>query len=62
MLWRLESAGMESGKLADQSLGKTAIRVLTGPAYAKVKKAPKVETPEEAKALLVKVLPQCVTP
>lgn len=38
--------------------GKTAIRVLLGPAYAKVKKAPKVTTEEEATALLNKVLPQ----
>ena len=38
--------------------GKTAIRTLLGPAYAKVKKAPKVTDEAEAKELLNKALPQ----
>jgi len=39
-------------------IGKTAIRTILGPAYAKVKKAPKVADEEEAKALLSKILPK----
>jgi hypothetical protein len=38
--------------------GKTAIRTILGPQYAKVKKAPKVADEEEAKALLSKILPK----
>lgn len=39
-------------------IGKTAIRTMLGPQYAKVKKAPKVADEEEAKALLSKILPK----
>lgn len=39
-------------------IGKTAIRTILGPQYAKVKKAPKVTDEEEAKALLSKILPK----
>ncbi|KAK1924584.1 translocation protein Sec62-domain-containing protein [Papiliotrema laurentii] len=49
--------GILNGKRVDYFKGKTAIRTLLGPAYAKVKKAPKVTTEDEAKALLNKVLP-----
>lgn len=39
-------------------LGKTAIRTILGPQYAKIKKAPKVADEEEAKMLLSKILPK----
>lgn len=39
-------------------VGKTAIRTLLGPLYAKVKKGPKLADEEEAKALLSKILPK----
>jgi translocation protein SEC62 len=38
--------------------GKAAVKALLTPAFKKVKNAPKVETEEEAVALLLKVLPQ----
>jgi hypothetical protein len=45
--------------LADtDQIGKTAIRTILGPAYAKLKKVPKVDNEEEAKALLSKILPR----
>jgi translocation protein SEC62 len=45
--------------LADtDQIGKTAIRTILGPAYAKLKKVPKVDNEEEAKALLSKILPK----
>ena len=37
--------------------GKTAIRTLLGPAYQKLKKVPPVKDEDEAKALMVKILP-----
>lgn len=42
----------------EMAIGKTAIRTILGPQYAKVKKAPAVKNEEEAKALLGKVLPK----
>ena len=42
--------------------GKTAVRVLTSPAYQKLKKVPPVKDEEEAKALMTKLLPQYVLP
>lgn len=44
--------------LADWQSGKTAIRTILGPQYAKVKKAPQVTDEDEAKALLGKILPK----
>jgi hypothetical protein len=38
--------------------GKTAIKCLLAPAYAKTKKVPKVTNEEEASALMVRLLPQ----
>jgi hypothetical protein len=38
--------------------GKTAIRTILGPQYAKIKKAPKVADEDEAKVLLSKILPK----
>ena len=38
--------------------GKTAIRTILGPQYAKLKKVPAVKDEEEAKALLGKILPK----
>lgn len=38
--------------------GKSAVKALMSPAYKKVKGAPKVETEEDATAVLLKVLPQ----
>jgi translocation protein SEC62 len=38
--------------------GKTAIRTILGPQYAKIKKAPKVVDEDEAKVLLSKILPK----
>jgi hypothetical protein len=40
------------------SIGKTAIRTILGPQYAKIKKAPKVVDEDEAKVLLSKILPK----
>lgn len=49
--------GVLNGKRVDYFKGKTAIRTILGPAYAKLKKVPKVDNEEEAKALLSKILP-----
>ncbi|ORY23697.1 translocation protein Sec62-domain-containing protein [Naematelia encephala] len=49
--------GILNGKRVDYFKGKTAIRTLTGPAYAKLKKVPVVKDEEEAKALLGRILP-----
>jgi translocation protein SEC62 len=44
--------------IAPGSVGKTAIKSLLSPAYAKTKKVPKVTSEEEAQALMLKLLPQ----
>ncbi|WWC61484.1 uncharacterized protein I303_104068 [Kwoniella dejecticola CBS 10117] len=49
--------GILNGKRVDYFKGKTAIRTLLSPQYQKLKKVPKLETEEEAKALMVKLLP-----
>jgi translocation protein SEC62 len=46
------------GSVADGSLGKTAVRVLTGPAYLKTKKVPEIADEKAAEELLGKVLPK----
>jgi hypothetical protein len=56
---RLRALDAPLATLADaDQIGKTAIRTILGPAYAKLKKVPKVDNEEEAKALLSKILPK----
>ncbi|KAG7527334.1 hypothetical protein FFLO_07035 [Filobasidium floriforme] len=49
--------GVLNGKRVDYFKGKTAIKCLLAPAYAKTKKVPKVTNEEEASALMVRLLP-----
>ncbi|KAI9638647.1 putative endoplasmic reticulum receptor [Dioszegia hungarica] len=49
--------GVLNGKRVDYFKGKTAIRVLTGPAYLKTKKVPEIADEKAAEELLGKVLP-----
>lgn len=53
-----ESRFHVKGEISLTFVGKTAIRTLLGPLYAKVKKGPKLADEEEAKALLSKILPK----
>lgn len=39
-------------------IGKTAVRVLTGPAYLKTKKVPSITDEKSAEELLTKLLPK----
>ncbi|WWD15638.1 hypothetical protein CI109_100060 [Kwoniella shandongensis] len=49
--------GILNGKRVDYFKGKTAVRTLLSPQYQKLKKVPVVKDEEEAKALMVKLLP-----
>ncbi|WOO83403.1 Translocation protein SEC62 [Vanrija pseudolonga] len=49
--------GVLNGKRVDYFKGKTAVRTLLGPAYAKLKKVPAVTNEEEAAALITRLLP-----
>ncbi|KAJ9114374.1 hypothetical protein QFC20_001517 [Naganishia adeliensis] len=49
--------GILNGSRSDYFKGKAAVKALLTPAFKKVKNAPKVETEEDAVALLLKLLP-----
>ncbi|KAK6902565.1 translocation protein SEC62 [Kwoniella mangroviensis CBS 10435] len=49
--------GILNGKRVDYFKGKTAIRTLLSPQYQKLKKVPVLKDEEEAKALMIKLLP-----
>ncbi|WVQ98428.1 hypothetical protein IAU59_005551 [Kwoniella sp. CBS 9459] len=49
--------GILNGKRVDYFKGKTAIRTLLSPQYQKLKKVPAIKDEEEAKAVMVKLLP-----
>lgn len=49
--------GILNGKRVEYFKGKTAIRTLLSPQYQKLKKVPAIKDEDEAKALMVKLLP-----
>ncbi|KAI0701376.1 translocation protein Sec62-domain-containing protein [Cytidiella melzeri] len=49
--------GAYNGKRTDYFKGKSAIKALMSPAYAKLKNVPKIESEEEAKTLLAAIIP-----
>ncbi|RDX42465.1 translocation protein [Polyporus arcularius HHB13444] len=49
--------GVLNGKRIDYFKGKSAVKALTSPAYAKLKNVPKVTNEEEAQSLLLSIIP-----